>query len=658
LIGTGGMGLVYRVEHIQLGKIAAMKVLHADTARNADAIRRFRTEAQAVSRLSHPNIVQTFDFGQSEGALYLVMEYVRGDDLAVLVKREGPLPFDRAAPLFVQICSALTDAHEAGVIHRDLKPENIVVVTRQGPAAHAKVLDFGLAKLRERADGADITSRGQVIGTPYYMSPEQVRSEVLDVRTDIYSLGATLYRVLTGTPPFEAPTPVGVLTKHITDPLEPPSSRAPGLNLPPAADAIVGRAMAKAREDRYATAAEVQHDLEAALAVLRRTGAAATVNRVVSGKRSTVGDRSAGYAATVDLGPDLAFGRAATERSGHDHERAPNGGRTPDGVVIADEGLDVDGPSSGESGQRLRKQDFDAFERSLRRKKVIAGVSVPAFFLAVLSIGVWTLARGREKASSIEREPNNTAQEATLLPLDVPVEGKIGVRLPGGQPDMDYFRVPAGKGSRIVSARVEGIPAVDLVLEVFDAQGALLAKNDAHGTGGGEWLQPTMIGPAEAYLLVRQVWIQGTESVENVEDPYHLSVHWGPMESGWEIEPNDWRDHATSVEVGHTVKGYLGSAEDQDWFAFTPSSDGYLVGRATAPAGVEIAVTVGDGPQPRHATSGKAEHWGEIKIPVKARERTLVGLTRKLPAGKDPKAEALDGLDAPYELKLDLRSTP
>ena len=226
-IGAGGMGLVYRVEHIQLGKVAAMKVLHADTARDSEAVRRFRTEAQAVSRLSHPNIVQTFDFGQSEGALYLVMEYVRGEDLATVVKREGPLPFEQAAPLFVQICSALTEAHDSGVIHRDLKPENIVVVQRRGERAHAKVLDFGLAKLRERSDGAEITSGGQVIGTPYYMSPEQVRSEPLDVRTDIYSLGATLYRVLTGTPPFQASTPVGVLTMHITDPLEPPRSPRP-----------------------------------------------------------------------------------------------------------------------------------------------------------------------------------------------------------------------------------------------------------------------------------------------------------------------------------------------------------------------------------------------------------------------------------------------
>ena len=149
-IGTGGMGVVYRVEHLHLGKTAAMKVLSPDTASKPEAIRRFRLEAQSVSKLNHPNIVQTFDFGQFDGALYLVMEYIKGDDLASLLRREGPWSFARAARFFTQICSGLTEAHEAGIVHRDLKPENLMVVHRREGVEHAKVLDFGLAKLRER----------------------------------------------------------------------------------------------------------------------------------------------------------------------------------------------------------------------------------------------------------------------------------------------------------------------------------------------------------------------------------------------------------------------------------------------------------------------------------------------------------------------------
>jgi hypothetical protein len=626
------MGLVYRVEHIQLGKVAAMKVLHADTARDTEAVRRFRTEAQAVSRLSHPNIVQTFDFGQSEGALYLVMEYVRGEDLAAVVKREGPLPFEQAAPLFVQICSALTDAHEAGVIHRDLKPENIVVVQRRGEVAHAKVLDFGLAKLRERGDGAEITSGGQVIGTPYYMSPEQVRSEPLDVRTDIYSLGATLYRVLTGTPPFQAPTPVGVLTMHVTDPLEPPRVRAPELNLPREADAIVTRAMAKAREDRYSTAAEVQRDLEAAIVALRPARGDAPGKDVI---------------ATVRLGHrDGSTARAATLES------PPPGMREGGEGASAGEGEPPREENSASDEGRLRRQEFDAFERSLRRKKLIASLAVPTGIVALALTAFLSVAKSREKASTSEREPNNAAREATLLPPDVPVQGRIGGRLSRGEPDLDYFRVPPGVGARVLSARIQGIPDVDLVLELFDAQGTALAKSDAHGNGGGEWLQPVSIGPGEAYLLVRQVWIQDTPLVENAPDPYRLTVHWGPALPGWEAEPNDFQERANNVELGKSVKGYLGTAGDRDWFTVMPPGDGVILARIVPPAGVEVSLLLGSG-------DGKAlpkpDKTGTIRVPVKAGVAVVVGVERKRAPTVDPKAEGLAGLDDPYELKLEGR---
>jgi serine/threonine protein kinase len=633
-IGAGGMGLVYRVEHMQLAKVAAMKVLHAETATDSEAVRRFRTEAQAVSRLSHPNIVQTFDFGQSEGALYLVMEYVRGDDLAVIVKRDGPMPFDRAAQLFVQICSALTEAHEAGVIHRDLKPENIVVVARREGTEHAKVLDFGLAKLREKSDSADVTTGAQVIGTPYYMSPEQVRSEPLDARTDIYSLGATLYRVLTGTPPFQAPTPVGVLTMHITDPLEPLRVRAPNLNLPPEADAIVGRAMAKSRENRYSSAAEVQAALELAISARRRS-------------ITTVG-QSDGAATDRLPKPDVALSSmAARSVESVDSPRYQSASRQH-----------VAAPDSAESGdfssdKRLRRQEFDEFEYALRRKKRVTSLVVPALLLLLVGGGVWAVGRAREKASSVEREPNDTPAQATLLPLDTPVLGRIDERLSGGQPDMDYFHVPIGKGPRVVSARLEGIPDVDLVMELFDAQGATLGKVDAHGVGGGEWLQPTAIGPTDAYLLVRQVWIQGTMPFENVQNPYRLAVHWIAPTAGWETEPNDWPERANVVQLGQSIRGYLAEADDKDWFAFTPKAAGTLVGRVAPPEGVEIAVTIGD-PAKADRPEKKNEHPNEISLPVKPGERLLIGLARKIAPTADKKSEVLVGLDDSYELKLDL----
>ena len=225
-LGSGGMGVVYRVEHLHLGKTAAMSRCwrSTGTAASLEMVRRFRNEAQAVSKLDHPNIVQTFDFGQCDGALYLVMEYINGEDLSTLIRREGPWSFTRAARLFVQVCAGLVEAHEAGIVHRDLKPENLMVVKRRDGTEHVKVLDFGLAKLRQRTGDSSaslsaVSSGGQVIGTPYYMAPEQVRGEPLDARADLYSVGATLYRVLTGAPPFDALSPMSVLAKHLTDEL-------------------------------------------------------------------------------------------------------------------------------------------------------------------------------------------------------------------------------------------------------------------------------------------------------------------------------------------------------------------------------------------------------------------------------------------------------
>ena len=645
-VGAGGMGLVYKVEHIQLAKIAAMKVLHEEMARDADAVRRFRTEAQAVSRLDHPNIVQTFDFGQSESSLYLVMEYLKGDDLAAILKREGPIPFPRAARLFIQICSALTDAHEAGVIHRDLKPENIVVIPRRDGTETAKVLDFGLAKLRERTDAAaHVTSGNQVIGTPYYMSPEQVRSEPLDVRTDVYSLGATFYRVLTGTPPFQATTPVGVLTKHVTDPLEPPRLRAPELNLPPAADAIVSRAMAKAREDRYASAADVKRDLEVALAAVDAASGAASLSHppgASSTASTTVRDEPAAPRAAARRGtaeaPTL---QARADEIGHPapRSRASARSRVRDADADPDADLSLDGVSGAD---RLRRQEFDAFEHGLRRRRLIAVFGVPlAIAAGAVALG-WTVLRGKEKAAASEREPNDTPAQATLLPLDRPVDGRVGKRLAEGTPDLDYFRIPYSKRARAVSARLEGIPGVDLVLELYDGQGTALAKSDARGAGGGEWLQPTLVGPGEAFLLVRQLWTQGAPLVEDAPDPYKLSAHFGPPEPGWEIEPNDSPATATPFVVGQRrVRGYLGSAEDRDWYAFSSLSPGTYVASVTAPTGVDAVILTAEagrgaeGPAARVAKRVGAGEREQTRFAVVLGKPSYLGVARKPEGGRD-----------------------
>jgi serine/threonine-protein kinase len=611
-IGTGGMGVVYRVEHLRLGKIAAMKVLAPEMAAKDEMVHRFRLEAQSVSKLNHPNIVHTFDFGQFEDSLYLIMEHVKGDDLAAVLKREGPMEFSRASRLFAQACSALTEAHDHGIIHRDLKPENLMITRRRDGSEHIKVLDFGLAKLREPDESSSISTGKQVLGTPYYMSPEQVRGETLDPRADVYSLGATFYRALTGAPPFQAPSPVGVLSKHVTDPVVPPRTRAPERGLPREADEIVLRAMAKSLEERYPSAAALGKDLERALS------------------RGT-----ASLAATEPSRPKFSTGEAPTLS-------------LPDGELPGND-------SEPDSDGGLRRQDLDRFERRMRRRRAFMRLALPLGVVA-LAVGGWVVSRVRaEKPVSKEVEPNNTAGYANLLASGRPVSGVIGAPTEGGAPDVDFFRVPIGKGARVVSARLDGVPGVDLVLELFDAQGRRLAKSDVHGHGGGEWIQPTSIGPAEAFFSVRAVWIQGQKPSEAPSEPYTLTATWGAPQTGWELEPNDWEAAATPVAPGTSMRGYLGDEADKDWFVVTPATDGMLRVHVTAPDGVDIAL-FHDGSTKRTNKGGPGDDE-EATWEVQAGKPTTIGVERKLPRANLKDAN-LGGFDSPYELRAAIEPKP
>jgi serine/threonine-protein kinase len=259
-IGEGAMGTVYRAEHVQMSKVMAIKLLHHEVEQNPESVARFHREAEAASRLNHPNTVHVFDFGRTKaGSLYLVMEYVDGADLGKLIGNDGAMPFGRVAYLCVQVAGSIADAHAAGVIHRDLKPENIVIAAgRDGE--RPKVLDFGLAKLFEGNVEAQVTSSGTIVGTPYYMSPEQIQGHELDGRSDVYAMGAIMYECVVGKPPFEAPNPVGVLSKHLSEPPVRPSQRSP-LSLPAEADEIIMRCLEKDPDDRYQTAEELRQAL-------------------------------------------------------------------------------------------------------------------------------------------------------------------------------------------------------------------------------------------------------------------------------------------------------------------------------------------------------------------------------------------------------------
>ncbi|MCI0464674.1 MAG: serine/threonine protein kinase [Gemmataceae bacterium] len=229
-LGSGGMGEVYLAEHLLLKQPCAIKLIRPEKAGDPTALRRFRREVEAMSRLTHWNTVKILDYGLThDGTFYYAMEYLPGLSLEDLVRRHGPIPAARAVHMLRQICGALREAHGMGLIHRDIKPSNILACERGGSHDVAKLLDFGLVQnLGPSEPEEKLTQEGTIAGTPAYMSPEQASgSDHLDARTDIYSLGAVAYYLLTGQPPFRRDKPVQVLLAHLRDPVPPLQSHRP-----------------------------------------------------------------------------------------------------------------------------------------------------------------------------------------------------------------------------------------------------------------------------------------------------------------------------------------------------------------------------------------------------------------------------------------------
>ena len=219
------MGEVYLAEHQLLKRPCAVKLIRPDRVTDPTALARFEREVRLTATLSHPNTVEIYDYGRTEdGTYYYVMEYLPGLSLAELVDRHGPLPPGRAVYLLRQVCQALREAHAAGLIHRDIKPSNIFAARRGGMDDVAKLLDFGLVLPAAWTVAPHLSEEGQILGTPLFMSPEQAMGgRPLDERSDIYSLGAVAYYLLTGRPPFDADGGLRVMIAHVHDPVVPPS---------------------------------------------------------------------------------------------------------------------------------------------------------------------------------------------------------------------------------------------------------------------------------------------------------------------------------------------------------------------------------------------------------------------------------------------------
>jgi serine/threonine-protein kinase len=268
-IGAGGMGEVYLAEHQMMKRPVAIKVIRPNRANDPGALARFEREVRATSRLSHWNTIEIFDYGRTaDGTFYYVMEYLPGLSIAELIERHGPLAPERAVYLLQQTCDALGEAHALGLIHRDIKPGNIFAAERGGHYDVAKLLDFGLAKrmISTTDESVQLTGEGSITGSPLYMAPEQATGGEPDARSDVYSLGAVTYYMLTGRPPFPGDNAIKVMIAQASEPVTPPSVYRP--DIPADLEAIVLRCLAKSPSERFQDTAS----LAAALAECQCAG--------------------------------------------------------------------------------------------------------------------------------------------------------------------------------------------------------------------------------------------------------------------------------------------------------------------------------------------------------------------------------------------------
>jgi tRNA A-37 threonylcarbamoyl transferase component Bud32 len=580
LIGRGGMGVVYRVEHTRIAKAMAMKLLHGELARDKEVVRRFRREAEAVSKLDHQNTVQVFDFGRAEGMTYLVMELLPGRDLGAILQSEGTISFTRIAHVAVQICSSVQQAHDRGIVHRDLKPENVRIVNRREDPDFVKVLDFGLAKLRDNEEHAraSITREGFLVGTPYYMAPEHIRGEPVDARSDVYALGALIYKACVGVPPFWGTTPVAVLTKHLHDPVVPPTKRSQRTDLPPAADAILMKALEKKPADRY----QSMNELRAALA--EHLG---------------------------EAGIDVDSGRI----------REPTEARvsTAQGrVVVATRG------------------DIDRYERRLRLAAYAQGLVVALLIGLGVAGAVWLFERGAGHLPGLgESEPNDTPEQATPLEPGEWFTAYLGRRHDATHGDSDVYEI-ASSAAGVATIEATAPPNVDIEIDVYrhDRSEAILHLDTAR-VGRTERAVDFPVEATRYFLRVREVEDGVVFPTENVSDAYTVrwSVH--TPAANEEHELNDDVVRADDFALGDTRAAFLGWNDDRDVFCL--SADAPAAVFEASGEGLDLLLTIHEPVTDReHVVNapglGAAERWaseGPVAAHTCATVTELVGSERR-----------------------------
>ena len=387
-ISEGGMGCVYKATHVLMEKTLAIKVLHPALAADDTIVARFTREAKAASRISHPHALTVTDFGESEsGVVFLVMEYLRGRTLKEVIRSDGPMPLKRAAEIVRQVAGALSAAHAEGVVHRDLKSDNIMLDETPGGGDWAKVLDFGIAKIKEPVDGKQdpaLTAPNLIIGTPQYMSPEQCSQAAdIDSRSDIYSLGVIVFEMLAGHVPFSGDSPTETMVKQMQEAA--PSLLDDRADLPAAVDQIVGRAMAKKPDERFQSAGELSEAL-----------------LLAASENPSLEEAAAGVAARAGKGI-VTDGRGSSSP------------RTNRIVVSTEENAPPHATSAEELGEETVVRARERGERAVGPYAPPPAapaasfnpwrVAVPAFAVLALVFGLFYFFQGRESSGEAQQPP-------------------------------------------------------------------------------------------------------------------------------------------------------------------------------------------------------------------------------------------------------------
>lgn len=532
LIGRGGMGAVYRVEQIHLRKDMAIKLLHENLVARKQLVSRFTREARAISRLSSPHTVMVYDFGRWGEVFYLVMEILEGEPLDTILADNGPMGAERTTAILLQMCDSLQEAHEHGIVHRDLKPENVMLLESGPHPDFVKILDFGLAKVEDVDDPYTIHSQKDIFGTPFYMSPEQIRAGEVDGRSDLYAVGALAFRMLTGKQIFgHERSTFDILKAHLMEPAPLMNDVAPELKIPDALETIVQKALEKDPDKRFGSMKE----LAEALVDARKRG--------FTGGKRPVRTKAAAH---------------APEASALDHAPTPY--------------AEADAESAAEKQLAL---DDEALGRHVRRGKFARGLlflGVSAAILGAIALGAVGLGKS---GVGEDQEPNDMPAQATPVDADGNARGTIGQRRSAEAGDRDCYRLPKGKDDDL-SIEVSPVPNMDLELRLHDSDGRSLGVFDHAGPGQGEIVRHFDTRRAPTVVCIGEKLAAGQVAGESLSDTYQLHIRRRARQGPMEQEPNE-EAGADALPGGLSLVGALDGPRDVDVFRVDERLDGKVL---------------------------------------------------------------------------------